>query len=103
MAKDKQYKDLPKRITRDDHLVKVTSKWLRLSINIFTNLNHLFIDRLSHHRGNMCTVTSDHTTSFQLGIDEEYKEALKENNLYRYPGDWGVAEKGSRKSAIPYC
>ena len=53
VVKDKQYKELPKRITRDDHLVKVTSKWVRLSINITTNFNHLFIDRLSHRRGHV--------------------------------------------------
>ena len=45
----------------------------------------------------MRSVASDHIALFQLGIDDGCKErvkALMENDVYVYPGEWGVTEKG---------
>jgi hypothetical protein len=55
------------------------------------------IDRLAHHRGIVRTVASDNIALFQLGIDEGCKarvKALIDNDVYVYPGEWGVTEKG---------
>jgi len=43
------------------------------------------------------TVASDNIALFQLGIDEGCKarvKALIDNDVYVYPGEWGVTEKG---------
>lgn len=102
IGRDKLYKDVQKRITRDDDFVKVIGKWVRISINMtytFVAVNGSFqvIDRLVHHRGDVRFVASDHITLFQLGIDngcKEWVKALMENDVYVYPGEWGVTEKG---------
>lgn len=100
-AKDTQYKDILKRITKDEQFVKVIGKWVCVSMYemFFFRLNDLFqvIDRLAHHRGIVRTVASDNIALFQLGIDEGCKarvKALIDNDVYVYPGEWGVTEKG---------
>jgi hypothetical protein len=43
------------------------------------------------------SVASDYITLFQLGINDRCKErvkALMENDMYVYPGEWGVTDKG---------
>ena len=102
IGKDKHYKDVQKRITRDDDFVKVIGKWVcKIIIHLqpFVTVNASFqvIDRLSHHRGNVRSVASDHITLFQLGINDGCKErvkALMENDVYVYPGEWGVTDDG---------
>ena len=40
IGKDKQYKDVQKRITRDDNFVKVIGKWVCISVNITKKYCH---------------------------------------------------------------
>ena len=51
----------------------------------------------------MCSVASDHIALFQLGINDRCKEwvkALMENDMYVYPGEWGVTDKGKKGIVI---
>ena len=64
---------------------------------VTVNASFQVIDRLSHHRGNVRSVASDHIALFQLGINNGCKErvkALMENDVYVYPGEWGVTDDG---------
>jgi hypothetical protein len=48
------------------------------------------MDRLSHHRGSIRSVASDHIALFQLGINEGCEDRVKtlmENDVYVFPGE----------------
>ncbi|PPR00388.1 hypothetical protein CVT26_009669 [Gymnopilus dilepis] len=84
LEKDKKtYEPLQKRVAEDDKFVKTVGRWV--------------VDRLANWRSKPRIAASNHIALYQLGVGDVCKarvNALLENDVYVYPGEWGTSEKG---------